>query len=38
LNRNNSIKIYASTSVHTNTGNDFDMVGIFWQYRWGSGL
>lgn len=38
LNRNNSIKIYASTSVHTNTGNDFDMAGIFWQYRWGSGL
>lgn len=38
VNRNNSIKIFASTSVHTSTGTDFDMVGIFWQYRWGSGL
>jgi hypothetical protein len=38
VNRNNSIKIYGSTGVHTNTGTDFDIVGIFWQYRWGSGL
>jgi hypothetical protein len=38
VNRNNSIKIFASTGVHTSTGTDFDMVGIFWQYRWGSGL
>jgi hypothetical protein len=38
VNRNNSIKFYASTGISTSTGNDFDMVGIFWQYRWGSGL
>ena len=38
VNRNNSIKLYASTSVHTSTGSDFDLVGIVWQYRWGSGL
>jgi hypothetical protein len=38
VNRNNSIKLYASTGVHTRTGSDFDMVGIVWQYRWGAGL
>ena len=38
VNRNNSIKLYASTGVHTRTGTDFDMVGIVWQYRWGAGL
>jgi len=38
VNRNNSIKLYASTGIYTSTGTDFDMVGIFWQYRWGSGL
>ena len=38
VNRNNSIKLYANTGTHTNTGTDFDMVGIVWQYRWGGGL
>ena len=38
VNRNNSIKLYASTGIYTSTGTDFDMVGIFWQYRWGGGL
>jgi hypothetical protein len=38
VNRNNSIKLYASTGVHTSTGTDFDLVGIVWQYRWGAGL
>lgn len=38
VNRNNSIKLYASTSIHTSVGNDFNLVGIVWQYRWGSGL
>jgi len=38
VNRNNSIKLYASTGIYTSTGTDFDMVGIFWQYRWGAGL
>ena len=38
VNRNNSIKLYASTGIHTSVGNDFDLVGIVWQYRWGGGL
>ena len=38
VNRNNSIKLYASTGVHTSAGSDFDLVGIVWQYRWGHGL
>ena len=38
VNRNNSIKLYASSGVCTSTGTDFDLVGIVWQYRWGSGL
>jgi hypothetical protein len=38
VNRNNSIKLFASTSVHTSTGSDYDQIGIFWQYRWGDGL
>jgi hypothetical protein len=33
-----SIKLYASTGVSARTGNDFDLVGIAWQYRWGGGL
>jgi hypothetical protein len=38
VNRNNSIKLYASTGVHTTVGNDYDLYGIVWQYRWGGGL
>lgn len=38
VNRNNSLKLYASTGVHTSVGTDFDLVGIVWQYRWGGGL
>lgn len=38
VNRNNSIKINASSGVSTRTGSDFDTVGLFWQYRWGGGL
>jgi hypothetical protein len=38
VNRNNSIKLYASSSVHTTAGSDFNLVGIVWQYRWGDGL
>lgn len=38
VNRNNSIKIIASTGVHTTIGSDYDLAGIFWQYRWGNGL
>lgn len=34
----NSIKLYVSSGVSARTGNDFDLVGIAWQYRWGGGL
>jgi hypothetical protein len=38
VNRNNSIKLFGSTSVHTSAGTGFDLVGILWQFRWGGGL
>jgi hypothetical protein len=38
VNRNNSIKFFASTGVQTITGSDFKLVGFLWQYRWGQGL
>ncbi|MHC1727258.1 MAG: transporter [Syntrophobacteraceae bacterium] len=38
INTRNSIKIYASSGVWARTGNNFDLVGIAWQYRWGGGL
>ena len=38
INRNNSIKLNASTGISIRTGNDYDLVGIAWQYRWGNGL
>jgi hypothetical protein len=38
VDRRNSIKIYASSGVSARTGNNFDLAGIAWQYRWGGGL
>jgi len=38
VDRQNSIKIYASSGVYIRTGSDFDTIGIAWQYRWGGGL
>jgi hypothetical protein len=38
VNRNNSIKLYASTGLQTTAGTDYKLVGIIWQYRWGNGL
>jgi len=35
VDRQNSIKLYASTGVTARTGNEFDLLGIAWQYRWG---
>lgn len=34
----NSIKIYVSSGVSSRTNNDYDLIGIAWQYRWGAGL
>jgi hypothetical protein len=38
VNRHNSVKLYASTPIHTTVGGDFDMIGMVWQHRWGGGL
>ena len=38
VNRNNSIKLYASNGLHTTVGTNFDLFGILWQFRWGGGL
>jgi hypothetical protein len=38
VNRNNSIKLYASTGASIRTGSDYTLGGIAWQYRWGEGL
>jgi hypothetical protein len=38
VNVHNSVKLYGSSGVSARTGNDFDLVGIAWQYRWGGGL
>jgi hypothetical protein len=38
VDRYQSIKLYASSGVSARTGNNFDLVGVAWQYRWGGGL
>jgi hypothetical protein len=34
----NSVKLYVSRGVSARTGNNWDLIGITWQYRWGGGL
>lgn len=34
----NSLKLYASSGVSARTGNNYDLLGIAWQHRWGGGL
>jgi hypothetical protein len=38
VNRNNSIKLFASASIQTSIGSDVNLAGIVWQYRWGGWL
>ena len=38
VDRFHSIKVYASSGVAARTGNDFDLVGLAWQVRWGAWL
>ncbi len=38
VNRSNSLKFSASSGVSARTGNNFDAIGVAWQYRWGAGL
>ena len=37
VDRNNSIKLNASTGISTRTGSEVGVVGVAWQYRWGAG-
>ena len=37
VDRQNSLKLSASTGISTRTGSEFTAVGIAWQYRWGEG-
>lgn len=34
----NSVKLYASSGVAARTGNNYDLIGLAWQYRWGGGI
>jgi hypothetical protein len=38
LNARNSIKFYGSSGVSARTGNNYDLLGIAWQYRFGGGV
>ncbi|UCB54812.1 MAG: transporter [Thiotrichales bacterium] len=38
VNRNHSVKLFGNSGVSTRTGNDYDLLGIAWQYRWGRGF
>lgn len=38
LSSNYSVKLYGSSGVSARTGNNYDLIGIALQYRWGSGL
>lgn len=38
VDRDNSLKLTASSGLSARTGSNFDAVGIAWQYRWGAGL
>ena len=37
VDRNHSLKLSLSGSVHTRTGSEFTIFGMAWQYRWGAG-
>jgi hypothetical protein len=38
IDRANSVKVYLSSGLYARTGNEYDLAGIAWQYRWGGGL
>jgi hypothetical protein len=38
VDRRNSVKLSASSGASARTGNNFDLLGVAWQYRWGGGL
>jgi hypothetical protein len=38
VDRQHSVKLYASSGISDRTGSSYDLLGIAWQYRWGGGL
>jgi hypothetical protein len=38
INKQNYIRINASTGTYSRTNNSYDLIGISWQYRWGGGI
>jgi hypothetical protein len=38
VNKRNSVKLYGSSGVSARTGNNYDLLGVAWQYRWGGGI
>jgi hypothetical protein len=38
INARNSVKLYGSSGVSARTGNNYDLFGLAWQYRWGGGI
>jgi hypothetical protein len=38
VNKNNAIRLSASTGAYSRTNNNYDLYGISWQYRFGGGL
>jgi hypothetical protein len=34
VNAQHSVKLFASSGLSARTGNDFDLLGLAWQYRW----
>ena len=38
VNRYDSIKLHWSKGLSVRTGSDFDILGVFWQRRWGAGI
>jgi hypothetical protein len=34
VNRNNSVKLYTSSGIHTRAGSDYTLGGVAWQFRW----
>jgi len=38
VDRHHSVKFYASTDLSNRFDDDFELLGIAWQYRWGDGF
>jgi hypothetical protein len=38
IDKHNAIRLSGSTGISSRTNNSFDLIGISWQYRWGTGL